>query len=460
MATTHVPATRTPLSESPILKAYAEKTRGSARLAARAQTVFPDGVTHFARFLQPHAIYVAHASGPRKWDVDGNEYVDYVGGHGALILGHSYPSVVNAVTEQIGRGTHYGASHALEVQWGELIQEMVPSAERVRFLSSGTEATHMALRLARAYTGKPAVVRFSGHFHGWHDHVAFPSGGAAGILTGIAEQSLVCAPDLEKLAQLLASRDDIAAVILEPTGATFGQAPLNGDFLRHLREMTAKHNAILIFDEVVTGFRVAPGGAQQHYGVKPDMTTLAKILAGGYPGAAVAGRADILELLNFRGDQDKPQPPAVPHQGTFNASPVSAAAGVATLNALRDGAIIDRANRTAAAIRDGMNAALQRRGLGWRVYGEFSGFHLFVNREGDGAGVEDIYAGRVSAARLKGGTPMELIHKIRCGFLLHGVDVTGFPGGLVSGVHTGADVDRTLAAFERVLGMLGEEGEL
>ena len=165
--------TATAPTNSPIVAAYRERTGGSARLAQRALEIFPSGIVHDSRRLDPYEIYVTHAAGARKWDVDGNEYVDYYGGHGALLLGHSHPLVVGAVQAQLTRGTHYAACHELEVQWGELIKSMVPCAERVRFTSSGTEANLMAFRLARAFTGKSKLVRFKGHFHGWQDHSAF-----------------------------------------------------------------------------------------------------------------------------------------------------------------------------------------------------------------------------------------------------------------------------------------------
>src|SRR6188474_3362818 len=160
------------LAESKILRAYAEKTPGSRALHQRAKALLPDGITHVGRFLEPHPIYVERAQGSRKWDVDGNEYVDYYGGHGALILGHCHPVVTAAITEQVQKGSHYGASHELEVRWGELVQETVPSAEAVKFVSSGTEATMLAIRLARAFTGRDRIVKANGHFHGWHDYAA------------------------------------------------------------------------------------------------------------------------------------------------------------------------------------------------------------------------------------------------------------------------------------------------
>jgi glutamate-1-semialdehyde 2,1-aminomutase len=390
-------------------------------------------------------------------DVDGNEYVDYLGGHGALLLGHNHPTVVEAVTAQAAKGSHYGACHALELQWAEQVQRMIPSAERVRFTVTGTEATHLALRVARAFTGKPKIIRFAGHFHGWHDHVCFPAGGAPGIIAGIVENTLVAPPnDLERVEHWLASRGDIAALILEPTGATFGQIPTSADVLRRLRDLTTRYGALLIFDEVISGFRCSPGGAQQLYGVIPDLTTLAKILAGGYPGAALAGRADALRVLDYRSGRDKLESPLVPHQGTYNAVPVSAAAGVATLEEISRGEAIGRAARVAAAIRDGINAVIRRRGWRWCAYGQFSDFHLYRGDETP----EEIFAGKARWQSLKGGIPLELAMKIRAGFLLHGVDIASWPGGLTSAAHIDDDVARTVAAFEGAFDMLAAEGEL
>src|SRR5579862_4744840 len=249
-------ATQTvPLTESKILRAYADKTPRSRALHERAKALLPNGVTHVGRYLEPHPVYIERAAGSLKWDVDGNEYVDYFGGHGALILGHNHPAVVEAVTAQIAKGSHYGAAHELEIEWAELIHEMVPSAERVRFTNSGTEATHLAIRLARAFKGKNKIVRFSGHFHGWHDHVSFPPGGAEGIPPGVVDEVLFADPnDVRRVEELLSTRRDIAAVILEPTGATFGKIPTGGETLRALRDLTSCFGVLLIFDEVISGF--------------------------------------------------------------------------------------------------------------------------------------------------------------------------------------------------------------
>src|SRR5262250_2121984 len=163
-------------TNSAIVTDYKARTQGSGALFERARKVLPSGITHDARYLDPYSIHVSRATGPRKWDVDGNEYVDYFGGHGAMLLGHSHPAVVEAVKRQMDLGTHYGSSHELEVRWAELVCELIPSAEKVRFTASGTEASHMAIRLARAWTGKEKIVRFVGHFHGWHDNVTAGAG--------------------------------------------------------------------------------------------------------------------------------------------------------------------------------------------------------------------------------------------------------------------------------------------
>src|SRR6476660_5141703 len=231
---------------------YRAKTANSAKLFERAKAAFPSGLTHDSRVLDPYPLFVDHAAGPRKWCVDGHEYVDYFGGHGALLLGHCAPEVVAAVQRQVTRGTHFGAAHELELRWAELIKSLVPGAERVRFTASGTEATHLALRLARAFTGKDKVVRFLGHFHGWHDHVAAGSNShydgtrPAGVLPDIVEATILMpTDDAQPTVALLDSRDDIAAVIVEPSGASWGQVPLPPGFLQALREATRRRGVVL-----------------------------------------------------------------------------------------------------------------------------------------------------------------------------------------------------------------------
>ena len=273
----------------------------SRELHDDAKGLFPNGVTHDLRHLEPFPIYIDRAEGAYKWDVDGHKLIDFWSGHGALLLGHSHPDVVSAVRTQAGRATHPGGCHELEVEWGRLVHKLVPSAEKLRFTSSGTEATMMALRLARIFSGKPRVLKFAGHFHGWHDFLVpacdLPYDGSAvpGIPRDLLRDPVIVPPnDPAALDRALAENPEVGCVIIEPTGGHFGTVPVRGPFLKTLRELTTKHKKLLIFDEVISGFRVHPGGAQALYGVTPDLTTLAKILAGGLPGGCLAGRADIL----------------------------------------------------------------------------------------------------------------------------------------------------------------------
>ena len=451
-------------SDHPIFQKYTVKTPGSARLYARALEVLPGGVTHDTRYLQPHPLYIKRALGSRKWDVDGNEYVDYIGGHGALLLGHNDPFVIQAVRDQLAKGTHYGAAHELEVEWAEQVKRMVPCAEKVRFTGSGTESTLLAIRLARAFTGKEKIVRFAGHFHGWHDQVAFgvtshfDGSVPAGILRDVARGAIICRPnDLDAFTRVLDEHDDVAAVIVEPTGATFGLVPLVGGFLAALRERTKSKNVLLIFDEVITGFRVAPGGAQELYGVTPDLATFAKIVAGGFPGGAVAGRKDVMDVMTLRDDREWNQRHRVPHQGTFNANPITAAAGLATLKLVAESDAIQRANRMAKLLRKRLNEVIQETGSNWVAYGEFSGFHLFTNPRNRDVPLDDIYAGKVPFEELKGSTPAVLTHQLRCGMILGGADVFPWPGGCVSATHNPHDIETTAGALKLCLKLLQSE---
>ena len=340
---------------TPIEQRYIDLHPKSAEFHATAKSIFPDGVTHDGRRLSPFPIYSSHGLGPLKWDVDGNRIIDYWTGHGSMFLGHAHPEVVAAVTEQLGRGTHLSASSELEIQWGRLVTEMIPSAEKVRFHSSGTEATMMALKMVRAYTGKTKVIKFDEHFHGWHDYVMTGSAGLGGIPQETMSTIIVLPPnDISVVEKTLQENDDVAAIILEPTGAHMGQSPIRPSFLRELRDVTEQHGVVLIFDEVVTGFRTSNGGAQEYYGIKPDMTTLAKILGGGLPGGAVAGKAELIDMIAARDDR------RVSHAGTFNANPLSATAGVKALELISNTPLNDNANAMASRLKSGINDLLSR----------------------------------------------------------------------------------------------------
>lgn len=444
---------------------YRSRTRRSAALAKQARTLFPSGVTHDSRYLEPYGVYVERAQGPYKWDVDGHRYVDYFGGHGSLLLGHNHPVVTKAVHEALDKGTHFAANHEREIEWARAIVELIPSAERVRFTASGTEATMMALRLARAVTGRTKVVRFKGHFHGWHDDVTtgyrshYDGTPTVGVRADVAQGSVLLeAGDDEAVAGALASDADIAAVILEPLGASTGAVPLHPDFLRLLRRLCSEHDVLLIFDEVITGFRVAPGGAQAAFDVIPDLTALAKIVAGGLPGAAVVGRRELFDALDHLAAK-KSGREKIYHPGTYNANPISAAAGVAALNQIATTDVCQYASKMAERLRKELNQVLLDERVSWAVYGTSSAFHIFMNAQGcdiDPAHFEPFAYTREQLLS----KPAKPLHDLRLAMLSHGVDLSGWPGGLVSGAHQSEDIEATVDAFRQSLRMLRSEGSI
>lgn len=442
---------------------FGDTLHRSRVLYEKASRIFPGGVTHDLRYYAPFPIYANRAEAGRKWDVDGREYVDLWMGHGALLLGHCFPDMVAAVSEQVARGTHYGACHELEVDWGEWVTRLIPSAERVRFTSSGTEATLMALRLARTFTGKRKVLKFFGHFHGWHDNLIvgvlppFDEPVPAGVLREVADTVCLCAPNrIDQVEDILKRDDDIACVIVEPTGASFGVVPLRPGFLEELRRVTSRHDVLLVFDEVITGFRCSPGGAQAHYNVKPDLTSLAKILAGGLPGGCLTGRQDIMDLLEFRGEREWDTCRKMPHQGTFNANPISAAAGIATLRAIEDGTHVARANRNADVLRARLNAVILDHGVDWVVYGDFSGIKFLPESGPMAQSLEAIAGGTYDYRRLKSPDPA-LRDAFRAAMQLEGVDLNGLVG-ITASVHTEEDLDHVAHAFDRTLHRLKGQG--
>jgi glutamate-1-semialdehyde 2,1-aminomutase len=447
------------LGRGTLTERYAAEFANSRKLYEQAKGVFPNGVTHDLRYLEPFPVYVERAEGAYKWDVDGHRLIDYWSGHGAILLGHSHPDVVEAVQRQMARGTHPGACHELEVEWGHWVQRLVPSAERVRFTASGTEATLMALRLARIHTGRPRVLKFAGHFHGWHDFLIpgadLPYDGSPvpGVPREVAADTVMVPPnDPEAAERALTTDPQIGCVILEATGGHFGAVPVRGDFLRTLRELTTRHGRLLIFDEVISGFRVHPGGAQGYYGVTPDLTTLAKIVAGGLPGGCLAGRADVLAHLEFR-----PGKPKMKHPGTFNANPLSAAAGTTTLRLVADGTPCRQATATGRLLRQKLNTLFTEKGYDWVAYGEFSGFRLIPGYQGAPPAGDDFIPYGGDPARLDSPKNAKLVHAFRRGMLLHGVDLPGL-SGLTTAAHTGSDVDQTVAAVAGTMELLRAEG--
>ncbi len=343
-----------------------------------------------------------------------------------------------------------GACHELESAWAELVIRLVPSAQRVRFTSSGTEASLLALRLARAATGRNRIVKLSGHFHGWHDQVAvgsdppFDQPDTAGLPGAIAGSAAVIPADPDVLASELSDRD-VAAVILEPTGAAWGTVPLPDGFLAAARRLADQAGTLLVYDEVVSGFRWAPGGVQEITGVHPDLTVLGKVLAGGMPGGAVCGRADL--MIYLAGPEAGPR--RVAHPGTHNAHPLSAAAGVATLEVAASGEPQAAADRLAGLLREELSAVFRRSGVAGCAYGESSTFHLMFGH-GDAPGGLD-------PATLKTGVPGWLSPALHCAMLNEGVHL--FHGsGFLSIAHGEREADLTISAFTAALTQLQAEG--
>ena len=429
---------------------WASENPRSAALSERARCLLPAGVTHDVRLAAPFPLAVARAEGARKWDVDGHELVCYVMGHGSLLLGHCHPEVVSAVTAQASRSFHPGACHELESAWAELVIRLVPSAQRVRFTASGTEASLLALRLARAVTGRNRILKLSGHFHGWHDQVAvgsdppFDLPDTAGLPSAISGAVGVIPADADALASEL-SAGDVAAVIMEPTGAAWATVPLPDGFLAAARKLADQAGTLLVYDEVVSGFRWAPGGVQEITGVHPDLTVLGKILAGGMPGGAVCGRAD---LMNFLAGPDA-GPRRVAHPGTHNAHPLAAAAGVTTLELAASGEPQAAADRLAGYLRDELTAVFRRSGVQGCAYGESSTFHLLFGHGDAPGGIDPV--------TLKTSVPGWLSPALHCAMLNEGVHL--FHGsGFLSTAHGEREAELTISAFGAALKQLQAEG--
>lgn len=428
----------------------------SEKLFEQARTTLAGGVSHDGRYSAPYPKYVSRAKGSRKWEVDGTEFIDYAMGSASLLLGHACPAVVDAITAQVGDGTFFADCHPLEVEWASLVQGLIPSAERVRFVGSGTEATMLAIRIGRAYSGKSKILRFEGHYHGWHDYAAlgmkapYDAMPTMGMLPAAAEATVVAPPDASRVAEVLGQDRDIGTIICEVSGANYGCVPLPAGFLKELRRLADAHGVVLIFDEVITGFRWSPGGRQARDGVIPDLTTLAKILTGGMPGGAVTGREEIMRLLDpsvaFKGKR-----PGVVHKGTFNGNPLVAAAGVAALQIVQTGEPHRQADDMAEKIRVGLRGILNEHQIIGAVYGESSTFHVYLGPTPDGS------VNGLSAEQIRG-VPKETVDAMRSGLRRRGVDLMSHMSGVTSASHTDADVEQTLDAFAGTIQEMIQQG--
>jgi glutamate-1-semialdehyde 2,1-aminomutase len=347
----------------------------SHRVFSRAKQLMPGGVNSPARAFGAvggEPIVFDRGDGAYLFDVDGNRYIDYVGSWGPMILGHRHPDVIAALENALARGTSFGAPTEAENELAELVIDAVPSIEKVRLVNSGTEATMSAIRLARGFTGREVVVKFAGNYHGHVDSLLVAAGSAAatlgvpnspGVTAGTAQDTMVLpyndAGALEEAFN--AHGDKIAAVIVEPVAGNMGCVKADAGFRSALRELTLKHGAVLIFDEVMSGFRVAYGGAQAVFGMKPDLTTLGKVIGGGLPVGAYGGRADIMDHVLPAGD--------VFQAGTLSGNPLATAAGIATLKVLRDSPPYDRLEQLSTRLAVGLEQAAKKAGIpisiGW-----------------------------------------------------------------------------------------------
>ena len=340
----------------------------SDKMFARAQRHRPGGVDSPVRAFRAVGgtpVFIARGKGSKIFDVDGVEYIDFVGSWGPLILGHAPPPVVSAIKKAAGRGTSFGAPTEAETALAKLITAAMPSLQMLRFVSSGTEAVMSALRLARAFTGRDRIIKFAGGYHGHSDGMLVKAGSglatlgnpdSAGVTTSCAQDTMV-APynDLAAVTQLFERYPaEIAAVIVEPVAANMGVVPPQPGFLAGLREVTRRYGALLIFDEVITGFRVDYGGAQALYSIKPDLTTLGKIIGGGLPVGAYGGRREIMQLVAPLGPMYQ--------AGTLSGNPLAMAAGIATLEALRDATLYLRLEKQAAELEKGIAGAAAEAG--------------------------------------------------------------------------------------------------
>jgi glutamate-1-semialdehyde 2,1-aminomutase len=349
------------------------------------------GVHHDSRVAQPFPIHISYASGPRKWDVDGNEYIDYTMGHGSLMFGHAHPTLVEAVNRQVALGTHFGCETPHAVEWAELIGKMIPAAERVEFTMTGTEADMMIAQLARAYTGRQKILKFAEHFFGWsndlHAGLVQPydkpvAGRVQAVSADAVSEDTVVIPVNDRAAMERAlAQNDIAAMFIEGGGAHFGGIAMPIELVKAARDLTKQHGTLLVIDEVITGFRWSPGGYQAAVGITPDLSSLGKMVSGGLPGAAVCGRADVMRFLEVNpGDDDWNRHRRVVHPGTWNGNPLAAVAGVAMLKMVASGEPQRRAETLAHRLATGMNEEIDRRDVDACAYNASSALHVHIGR--------------------------------------------------------------------------------
>jgi glutamate-1-semialdehyde 2,1-aminomutase len=414
----------------------------SEELFNRAQQVMPGGVNSPVRAFRAvggKPIFIKRGDGSHVWDADGKEYVDYIGSWGPLIFGHRPPEIVQALGEVLDIGTSFGAPTEREVEIAELITRLVPSVEKVRLVNSGTEATLSAIRLARGFTGRDRIVKFDGCYHGHGDSLLVKAGSGVatlglpdspGVPASLAELTTVLPFNnpAALMQEFNAHPKEIACAIVEPIVGNMGCVPPRGDFLGILRDVTKSSGAVLIFDEVMTGFRVALGGAQEKYGIKPDITTMGKVIGGGLPVGAYGGRAEIM-------DQVAPAGP-IYQAGTLSGNPLAVAAGLAMLRRLQKEMPYDKLEALGARLENGLSRAAADAGVPVQLNRVGSMFTLFFT---DGEVFDFDSAKKCDTKRFN-----RFFHSM----LSQGIYMppSQFEAAFISAAHTGADIERTIAA--------------
>ncbi|MGC8594133.1 MAG: glutamate-1-semialdehyde 2,1-aminomutase [Candidatus Kryptoniota bacterium] len=418
-------------------------TRKSSKLFTEAKKFLPGGVNSPVRAFKSvgrDPLFITRAKGQFVYDVDGNKYIDYVGSWGPAILGHAHPSVVGAVRSAALDGTSFGAPTEKEIKMAKLVCRMLPSVEMVRMVNSGTEAAMSAVRLARAFTGKECIIKFSGCYHGHFDSFLIKAGSGVatfgtpdspGVPKGLAEKTLLASfNDLSSVKRLFDQRkDDIAAVILEPVVGNMGVIPPAGSFLQDLREITRSEGVLLIFDEVMTGFRLAPGGAQELFGIIPDLTVFGKIIGGGLPVGAYGGRADIMRLVSPEGP--------VYQAGTLSGNPLAMAAGLAQLQILLSNKMLyKQLEKMGEYLEDGIRDNLRKLGLKWQFNRVGSMFTLFFTE----APVYDYDSAMTSDTKKFARYFFEMLNQRIY------IPPSQFEAAFISTAHTERDIEKTVEA--------------
>ena len=424
---------------------YKARTSNSKKLFERANKVLPAGVSYGIRALPPYPFYIEKAKGVQLTDVDGNNYTDYWVGHGALILGHASDQVLDAVREQLPHGTHFGFSHEKEVELAEKIVKHVPSAEMVRYTSSGTEANLYGTRLARAYTGRDKMLKIEGGWHGGYDslhaYVSRPYGRneSAGLNPKTTEDTYAVPYNDLEAAEEKAKKHDLACIVLEPVMGAAGFITPEPGYLEGLREICDDNGALLIFDEVITGFRLGLGGAQEYYGVTPDLTFMGKVIGGGFPVGAFCGPEEIMERINHVKYPDPEVRSA--HGGTFTGNPVSMVAGSATVDALSDSSIHRHIDALGAKMRTGLIDIMERNNVPVSVTGVGSTFGIHFQKN------SPKNAGDTSKNDLNA-TQAYFKHMLESGIIYLSPNVSH---SWISSPHTKEDIENYLAATEEFI---------